>query len=187
MKSKNEIFLVILFIFISLVKPIPYESVKRNTPINNEELNFFEKKNPEVVLVKNENFFVEGFIPVTTPGPAASRPFNVPGRSPRLFDSAVNPSTVANPSPVVDLSVNPKIVPKIIDFTAKPKQEKETAQEKAARELRESILEEEKLNRTRREGDYVFLIIRDGQRIFIPEDQLLIKYHHALKLGCELT
>jgi len=65
-----------------------------------------------------------------------------------------------------------------------PKTKKQKALEKMEQELKESVEEEDKLNAQRKkEGKgSITLMIKDGIRLFAPNEQLRDKFHHALDL-----
>jgi hypothetical protein len=75
----------------------------------------------------------------------------------------------------------PKATPEVIHYDSPPKTKNKKALEKMERELKESIEEEDKLNAQRKkEGkESITLIIKDGIRLFAPNDPLRDKFHHA--------
>jgi hypothetical protein len=81
------------------------------------------------------------------------------------------------------INPTPKATPEAINhgLGSAPKTKKQKDLEKMRRELQESIEEEDKLNAQRKkEGKgSITLIIKDGIRLFAPNDQLRDKFHHA--------
>ena len=101
------------------------------------------------------------------------------GGNPNPSSGSKAGSCSSNPTPKAKLEVMN------YGLGSPPKTKKQKALEKKKRELQESIQEEDKLNaRRKKQGKgNITLMIKDGIRLFAPNDQLRDKYHHAPDLN----
>ena len=134
-KEKNDLFVVIIFSIIWIVRPISYDEMRSRHPIypqenvvvvnnssisnQNDEFDFLESTTKEIILAKDisANFFAEGFSP-----PLPRRPTSTGSQTPMGMGGS-NPGQGGNPgsaSEAVNSSSNlpdpnPKIVARIDD------------------------------------------------------------------------
>lgn len=151
-----------------------------------DEFDFLQSTNKDIILAKD--FFVDGFTSPSLPQRNRGRPMNI------IFESIPgNGSGGSSPAPSSGNStgscpatVTPKGTPEEITHHLgfRPKTKKEKALEKMKQELKESIKEQDKLNaeRQKQSKKAITLIIKDGMRFFVPNDQLPDKFHHAPNL-----
>ena len=125
-REKNDLFVVIIFSIIWIVRPISYEEMRSRHPIypqenvvvvnsfsisnQNDEFDFLESTTKEIILAKDTNgsFFAEGFTPPlpqrhggqTTNGIGGSNPGNGSGgSSPAPSSGKLDGNCPSNPTP----------------------------------------------------------------------------------------
>ena len=194
-KEKNDLFVVILFSIIWIVRPISYDEMRSRHPIypqenavvvnsssiltKSDELEFLEGNIEEIILAKDSNgsFFAEGFSLPFPQRPGGRTTTGMNGQNPGQGGGGGN-SNPGSGSEAGSCSSNPtpKATPEVMNYGlgSPPKTKKQKALEKMKRELQESIQEEDKLNAQRKKQGKagLTLIIKDGIRFFAPNDQL---------------
>jgi hypothetical protein len=125
-KQKNDLFVVIIFSILWIVRPISYDEMRSRHPIypqenvvvvnsssisnQNDEFDFLESTTKEIILAKDTsgNFFAEGFTPPlpqrhggrTTNGIGGSNPGNGSGgSSPAPSSGNLDGNFTSNPTP----------------------------------------------------------------------------------------
>jgi len=156
--------------------------------VSNQEFNSLdENSTKEIILAKDTSgsFFAEGFTPPLPRRPSSTgsqTATGMNGQNPGQNGGNSNPGSGSEGSSCLS---NPtlKTTPEVINYGlgSPPKTKKQKALEKMERELKESIEEEDKLNAQRKKQgkESITLIIKDGIKLFTPNNQLRDKFHHA--------
>lgn len=172
--------------FISRNPIYPQENVvlvnSSSISTENDELEFLEGNTKEIILAKdiNGNFFAEGFQPPLPQRPGSRPTTGIGGSNGSSAPSSGNLDGSCSTNPTL------KAAAEVGNYVlgSPPKTKKQKALEKMKRELKESIEEEDKLNADRKKQGKgnITLMIKDGIRLFAPNEQLRDKLHHAPNL-----
>jgi len=203
MSKKTDLMTIIVFGMLQFLRPISYDEMHSRHPIypqenivlvnsssistENDELEFLEGNAKEIILTKDTNgsFFAEGFQPPLPQRPGSRTTTEIGGSNPGSGGDSSAPSS-GNLDGSCSTNPTPKAAPEVVNYGlgSPPTIKKQKALEKMKRELKESIEEEDKLNAQRKkEGKgNITLMIKDGIRLFAPNEQLRDKFHHALDL-----
>ena len=148
----------------------------------------FRNIEPEPAVARN-SWEVEA---LTTPSPNPSpsqnsREYFKPTRQNSGSNGGGSSPSPANDAGTCSSGLTPKAAPEPVNYGLgfqQPKTKKQQSLEKVKQELKESIQEENRINRQREKRGRVFvtLAIKDNMRFFMRNDQLRDKYYHALDL-----
>jgi hypothetical protein len=172
----------------------PVTALDHERLISNEEFYLLDRDDQQVILVKADgkdtsgSFFAEGLTPPLPRRPSSTGSQTATEMNGQNTGQGGGNSNPGSGSQAGSCSSNPipKATPEVTNYGLgfTPKTKKQKALEKMERELKESIEEENKLNAQRqkeRKGN-ITLMIKNGTRLFAPNDKLRDKFHHAPNL-----
>ena len=189
-KERNDLFVVIIFSIIWIVRPISYDEMRSRHPIypqenvvivnsssisnQNDELDFLESTTRDIILAKDTsgNFFADGFTPLfpqrqggrTTNGIVGSNPGNGSGGSSSAPSSGnLDGNCPSNPTPKFPYQLSPN----------------NRSQNK--KKNKKNSIEVKIVN-----GEIIVRVTRDDMPFFIDEMTARKKIYHAPDFGVAL-
>jgi hypothetical protein len=189
-KERNDLFVVIIFSIIWIVRPISYDEMRSRHPIypqenvvivtsssisnQNDELDFLESTTRDIILAKDTsgNFFADGFTPPlpkrqggrTTNGIGGSNPGNGSGGSSSAPSSGnLDGNCPSNPTPKFPYQLSPN------------------NRNQNKNKNKKNSIEVKIVN-----GEIIVRLTRDGMPFFIDEMTARKKIYHAPDFGVAL-